>query len=89
MDTGFMVLYPKFVCLRHGEAEEHQNLGSSEWKKVYCRAMQGERVSYAPFKTLNSETFQQSIFKGKVKKGRGWLLQTSWWWNPLFLQLSM
>ena len=50
LDTGFMVLYPKFVCLRHSEAEQHQNVGNSEQKKVYCRAMQGERVAYDPIK---------------------------------------
>lgn len=38
MDTGFMVLYPKFVCLRHSEAEQHQNVGNSEQRKIYCRA---------------------------------------------------
>lgn len=29
----------------------------------------------------------QSIFKGKVREGHSWLLQTSWCGNPLFLQL--
>ena len=31
------------------------------------------------------EGFQQSLFKGKVEEGRGWLLQTSWYRNPLLL----
>ena len=32
---------------------------------------------------------QQSTFKGKVKRGCGWLLQISWCQNPLFLQLFL
>ena len=35
-----------------------------------------------------SEGFQQSCFKSKVREGCRSLLQTSWCWNPLFLQLS-
>ena len=35
------------------------------------------------------EEFQQNIFKGKVKRGCGWLLQISWCHNPLFLQLFL
>ena len=35
------------------------------------------------------EGFQQSPFKGQVREGCGWFLQTFWYWNPLFLHLSL
>ena len=37
-----------------------------------------------PPQTLNLRRVQQSIFKGKVREGHGWLLETSWFSNPLF-----
>ena len=35
------------------------------------------------------EGFQQRTFKGQMRAGHGGLLQTSWYRNPLFLQLSL
>ena len=60
---------------------------SLEQRKVYCRAVQGDRWLMPPNPEL-PKGFQQSIFKGKVREGCGLLLQISWFWNPLFLQPS-
>ena len=57
-------------------------------RKVYCRSPQGEWVAHVSENLELPEGLQQSIFKSKVKKGHGWLLQTSWCRNPLFLLLS-
>ena len=35
------------------------------------------------------QKFLQSILKGQMRGGQGWLLQSSWCQDPLFLQLSM
>lgn len=35
------------------------------------------QVAHAPKVPVHFEGFQQSTFKGKVREGRGWLLQTS------------
>ena len=53
--------------------------------------MQGELEYLVPPRKNSKflEGFQQSTFKGQVSEGHGELLQTSWCWNPLFLQLSM
>ena len=62
-------------------------------RKVYCRAKQ-EGGWLMPRKIPNSlKGFskalfffpQQSTFKGQVREERGWLLQTPWCRNPLFL----
>lgn len=57
-------------------------------EKVSCRATQAEGGLCTPNPTL-SEGFQQGIFKGTVTEGLGFLLQTCWCRNPLFLQLSV
>lgn len=40
-------------------------------------------------KLQTPEEFQQSILKGKVREGCGWLVQTSYYRNPLSLKLSL
>ena len=63
---------------------------SLEERKVYWRAMQGDKWLVIPTSLKYPKHLEpkfQSIFKGKVREGSGWLLQNSWWGNP-FLQLS-
>ena len=64
---------------------KHQSL---ELRKIYCRVMQGDGWIVSLNAKLLKE-FQQSTFKGKVREGHDWLLPSSWYRNPLFLQLSM
>ena len=56
--------------------------GSLEQRKLYCRAMQG--VGWWQGKGLMPQTIPdppnqncKAFFKGQVREGRGWLLQTS------------
>ena len=58
---------------------------SLEQMKVYCRTMQGDLWLLPPRYPQLPEPKLQSIFKGKVREGHGWLLQTSWWRSSLFL----
>ena len=48
-----------------------------------------EMVAQAPSIPETPEPKLKGIFKGKVREGHGWLLQTSWCRNPLFLSLPI
>ena len=55
----------------------------------HARRRGGGGVAHAPKNPKLPKGFQQSIFKGQVREGRGRLWQNSWCLNPLFLQLFM
>lgn len=86
-DTFTEVLAQACVCPTHSEAKQ---IKSSEFwaEKIYCRATQGNGWLMPPKYLELPEPKLQSIFKGKGREGYGWLLQTSWFRNPLFLSLS-
>ena len=75
------------MCPMHSEAKE--KCWSLERRKVYCRAIQGRQVTHDPTNPELPQMFQQNIFKSKVRGRGGWLLQMSWYQNPLFLWLPM
>ena len=52
-------------------------------EKVYFRARKGER-GLCPQNPQTLKDFS-SLFKGQIEEGRNWLLQTSWYRNPLLL----
>lgn len=83
--SGFIKILSIMLLLSNlGNAEwsqTNQKPWSSEQRKVYCRGMQEDRWLVPP-RVL--EGFQQSSYKGKVRGGHGWLLQTSQCRNPLF-----
>ena len=56
------------MCPTHSEAKQTKmsRVWSLEQRKVYCRAMLGERVASAQKTPELPETFQQSLFKGQV-----------------------
>ena len=57
---------------------------SLEQRRVYCRDLRGDRW-LLPKKPQLLKGFQQSIFKGQVREGRGRLLQTSGCRDPFLL----
>ena len=65
------------VSIWHRVSPKKLNRQSLAQRKVYCRDTRGEWVARA-FKSWTPRGFQQNIFKGKVREGCGWLLQTSW-----------
>ena len=71
------------VCPAHSEAE-HTETPRFGAKKGLLQGHTRRWVAHTPNPKL-LEGFQQSLFKGKVEEGRGWLLQTSWYRNPLSL----
>ena len=77
----------KFVCLTHVETKQTEMSEFGAEKGLLQGHARGGGW-LVPRKPQIPEGFQQSTFKGKVREGRGWLLETSWCWNPLFLQLS-
>lgn len=57
--------------------------------EIYCRAVKKNGWCIS-LKTLNSlKAFSKTFFKARWGRGCGWLVQTSWYWNPSFMQLSM
>ena len=80
--TKCKLMYPT-----HSEAKQTE-MWEFGAEKGLLQGYVRRQVACAPPNPELPKGFQQSIFKGKVRKGRGWLLQTSWCRNPLFLQLS-
>ena len=88
-DTTGRACYQTPVCVPNAQ------WGQTNWNVVVwsregfiagpCKELggSGSKVPELP------EGFQQSRFKGQVREGHGWWLQSSWCRNPLFLQLSM
>lgn len=70
----------------HSEAKTNQSVAFGAENS--SRRDQGRRpVAHAPKYPELPGPKLQSIFKGKAREGRDWLLPTSWCRNPLFLQL--
>ena len=71
--------------------QTNRNVGSLEQRKVYCRAMQEERVARAPQNSGRPEGLQQSIFKGQGRPrvcdqlGHNSLMGS--WWSILRSQI--
>ena len=77
----------KSVCPMHSEAKQTKHW-SLEQRKLYCMAMQVDGGFILPKYSKLPEPKFQSIFKGKVREGHSWSLQTSWCRSLSFLWLS-
>ena len=62
---------------------------TSVWSRESLVQGRARRSGSCPKHPKLPKEFHQSIFKGKVKRGCGWLVQVSWCQNPLFLQLFL
>ena len=64
------------LCVWHTMRPNNtQTYWSLEQTKVYCQAVQGDEWLMTKSPEL-LKGFQQSIFKGKVREGRGWLWES-------------
>ena len=87
---------PQFMCPTHSKAKLTKTMdfraekGLSQEHARDRELMPARRqTAHAPQNLKLPKGFQQSIFKGKVRKRQCWCLQISLCRNPLFLQLSM
>ena len=82
-----MLLRPSPYCWPHDRPRNRETScwGKEEW--LFQKASRRRRWTSVPKNPLTWVRIQASfILKGE---GCGWLLQTSWCQNPLFLHLSM
>ena len=67
-----LLLYTNLCALSTVRVNEFK-CQSLEQINVYCRALQGDGW-FLPYS--NPKGFQQSVLKGKMREGHGWLVQT-------------
>ena len=84
--VNFTVLSNSTSCAQHTRGQRIPNIGV--WSREgFPAGPSKENKWLMPPKTLSSPKGFSSVFKGKLREGHGWLLQTSWCRNPLFFQL--
>ena len=72
-----------FLCLMRSKAKQHKNIGIWSRGSFIIGPCKESRRLICSKSPKFPKGFQQAIFKVKVSDG--WLLQTSWCRNPLFL----
>lgn len=83
-----LLMNASFCAWCRVKSQTIQEYWSLEQRKLYCRTQaKGEQVRLMPSKAPDfPKRIQQVLLKSKVSDG--WLLQTYWCRNPLFLYLS-
>lgn len=75
---SYQCCWNQLVCPTHSEAKKKQKGWSLEWRKFYCRAMQGERGGSCPKDVNSLDDFPGRLFTGKIGRGTAGCVTLIW-----------